>query len=482
VNRVTENNVGLRSERGPVLAAVMLSTGLVAIDSTIIATAVPSIVKEIGGFTEFPWLFSIYLLAQAVSVPVYGKLNDLFGRKPVILWGIGLFLLGSIMCGLAWSIWPLIAFRLVQGLGAGAIMPTTITIVGDLYSVRERATVQGYMASVWAIASVVGPTLGGVFAEWVSWRWIFFVNIPLCLLAGAMIVRAFHERVDRRRPVIDYRGAVLLTAGLTLVILGVLEGGQAWAWDSAASLAVLGAGLAMLLVFGFVERTAAAPVLPLWIFRRRLLVTSGQLAVAVGAILLGLSSYVPIYVQDVLGRGPLVAGFALAALTLGWPISASQAGRVYLRIGFRACVLIGTSLVLAGVALLLLLDETSSVYEVGAYCLVIGLGMGLTAAPTLIAAQSSVGWADRGVVTANNIFLRSLGSALGAAVFGAIANAVVGTGPVDPARLTDAVHRIFIGMLLVAVVMVVLAALIPRSADEATAEPAADTARPVPAE
>src|SRR3954453_2635274 len=206
---VSANSIGLRSERGPVLAAVMLCTALVAIDATIIATAVPSIVKDIGGFTEFPWLFSIYLLAQAVSVPIYGKLNDLFGRKPVILWGIALFLLGSILCGVAWGIWPLIVFRVIQGLGAGAIMPTTITMVGDMYSVRERAKVQGYVASVWGIASVVGPTLGGVFSEYVSWRWIFFVNIPLCLLAGATIWRRFQERVDRGRPSIDYRGASL---------------------------------------------------------------------------------------------------------------------------------------------------------------------------------------------------------------------------------------------------------------------------------
>ena len=476
MSRVPENNVGLRSERGPVLAAVMLSTALIAIDSTIIATAVPSIVEDVGGFTEFPWLFSVYLLAQAVSVPIYGKLNDLFGRKPVILWGIGLFLVSSVLCGLAWNIWALIAFRVLQGLGAGAIAPTTITIVGDLYSVRERSKVQGYVASVWGIASVVGPTLGGVFSEWVSWRWIFFVNIPLCLLAGSMIWRAFHERMDdRRRPAIDYRGAALLTAGLTLVILGVLEGGQAWAWSSPISIAVLAGGLALLTVFAFVERAAAAPVLPLWVFRRRLLVSSGALAVGVGAILLGLSSYIPVYVQDVLGTGPLVAGFALAALTLGWPISASQAGKLYLRVGFRMCALIGTTIVLAGSALLLLLGRDSPVYAVGAYCLVIGLGMGLTAAPTLIAAQSSVGWDERGVVTANNIFLRSLGSALGAAVFGAIANAVVGSGAVDPGRLTTAMHRIFIGMVLVAIVMVALAALIPRSADAVTAP------EPVPA-
>ena len=254
---VTENNVGLRSARGPVLLAVMLSTGLIAIDSTIIATAVPSIVKDIGGFTEFPWLFSVYLLAQAVSVPIYGKLNDLFGRKPVILWGIGLFLLGSILCGVAWSMGLLIAFRLVQGLGAGAIMPTTITIVGDLYSVRERAKVQGYVASVWGIASVAGPALGGIFSEYVSWRWAFLINIPFCLLAAGVLVRRFHEKVERRRPAIDYRGAGLLALGLALVILGALEGGQAWAWNSPASVAILAGGVAALVAFGFVERTAA---------------------------------------------------------------------------------------------------------------------------------------------------------------------------------------------------------------------------------
>src|SRR3954471_2886984 len=434
----------------------MLCTALVAIDSTIIATAVPSVVRDIGGFTQFPWIFSIYLLAQAVSVPVYGKLNDLFGRKPVILWGIGLFLVGSIMCGAAWNIWVLVVFRAVQGLGAGGIMPTTITIVGDLYTVQERAKVQGYVASVWGIASVVGPTLGGVFSEYVSWRWIFFVNIPLCLLAATMIFRRFHERVDRGHPVIDYRGAGLLTGGLTLLILGVLEGGQAWAWISPASIAVLGAGLALLIGFGFAERGAVSPVLPLWIFRRRLLLVSGLLSVGVGAILLGLSSYVPTYVQSALGTGPLVAGFALATLLLGWPIAGSQSGKVYLRLGFRGCALIGSSIVLVGCLLMLLLGRHSSVVEVGAFCLVIGLGMGLTAAPTLIAAQSSVGWDERGVVTASNIFLRSLGSSLGVAVFGAIANAAIGGGPVDPDNLTTAVHRIFIGLVVVAVLMLVL--------------------------
>src|SRR3954467_3034339 len=233
---ITRADVGFRSERGPLLISLMLSIGLVAIDSTIIATAVPSVVASLGGFGQFPWLFSVYLLAQAVSVPIYGKLADLFGGKPMMLLGIGLFLVGSILCGLAWTMPALIAFRAVQGLGAGAVQPMAITIAGDVYSVAERAAAQGYIASVWAVSSVVGPTLGGVSSQLGLWRWIFLVNVPVCLLAGGLLMRNFHETVERGRHRIDYLGALLLTSGMTLAILGVLEGGQAWAWTSPTSI------------------------------------------------------------------------------------------------------------------------------------------------------------------------------------------------------------------------------------------------------
>jgi EmrB/QacA subfamily drug resistance transporter len=461
------SGVGFRSERGPVLIGVMLATGLVAIEATVIATAVPSIVGSLGGFAEFPWLFSIYLLAQAVTVPVYGKLADLYGRKPVMLIGIGLFLLGSVLCGVAWNMWALIAFRAVQGLGAGAVQPMSMTIVGDLYTVQERAKVQGYVAGVWAASSVVGPTLGGVFSEYLSWRWIFFVNVPLCLLAGAMIALRFSERVERRRTRVDYAGAVVLTAGLTLLVLGLLEGGQAWSWASAPSIAVLGSGVVLLAVFVLVERRAADPVVPLGLLGDRLIVTTCLVATAVGAVLLGLTSYVPTYVQVVLGTGPLVAGFALAALTLGWPVSASQSGRVYLRIGIRSTSLIGAAVVVLGAGLLLLLDEGTSVLQVGATCFVVGLGMGFAAAPTLIAAQAAVAWEQRGVVTAANMFFRSLGSAVGVAVFGAIVNGTLGgasveSGDVQPGPLTTAVHHVFLATSAVAVLMLAAVALMPR--------------------
>lgn len=475
------SGVGLRSERGPVLAALMLSTALVAIDATIIATAVPSIVDGIGGFAQFPWLFSVYLLAQAVTVPVYGKLADLFGRKPVMLFGIATFFVGSVLCGVAWSMPLLIASRAVQGLGAGAIQPMSLTIVGDLYSVEERAKVQGYLASVWGMSSVIGPTLGGVFSEYVSWRWIFFVNIPICVIAAVMIQRRFREDVQPTEARIDYLGAGLLTGGLTLLVLGVLEGGQAWAWLSPAGVSVLAVGAGLLTVFVLTQRRSGDPIMPLWVFRRRLLVTSSLVSFAVGGILIGLSSYIPTYVEKVLGTGPLVAGFALATLTMGWPIAASQAGKLYLRIGVRSCALIGVVAVVGGSLLLLLLNENSSVVQVGATCFVIGLGMGLVAAPTLIAAQSSVEWHERGVVTGNNLFSRSLGSALCVAIFGAVANGVASSSAavhgVGRSALNQAVHHVFLSVVVVAVVMAVVIAFMPRNAlRSAAAQPAPDGA------
>lgn len=421
--------VGFRSDRGPILIALMLATGLVAIDSTIVATAVPSIVRDVGGFESFPWLFSAYLLAQAVSVPIYGKLSDMLGRKPIILAGIGLFLLGSILCGIAWSMPALIAFRALQGLGAGAVLPVSITIAGDIYSLEERAKVQGYLASVWAASSVVGPSLGGIFASLGFWRGIFLVNIPLCLLAGWMLVRTLHENVDRAKHRVDYAGAGLLAVSLGLLILGALQGGQAWAWNSPVSIAIFAVGTVLLVLFLLVERRVAEPILPAWVISRRLLGTTALVSFGVGAVMIGLTSYVPTFLEGALATSPLVAGLALAALTLGWPISASQAGRFYLRIGFKATALVGIAVTVAGLLVLTLTAAAPNVLLVALGCFVVGLGLGLVATPTLISAQSSVPWHERGVVTSTNMFARSIGSALGVAVFGAVANAIYADAP-----------------------------------------------------
>lgn len=458
--------VGFRSERGPVLISVMLSTGLVAIDSTVLATAVPSIVGELGGFHQFPWLFSAYLLGQAVTTPIYAKLSDVFGRKPILLLGIGLFLVGSILCAAAWNMLALIIFRAVQGLGAGAVQPTAMTIVGDIYTLAERAKVQGYLASVWAISSVVGPLVGGVFSQLGIWRGVFVINIPLCLLAAWMFHRHFHESITPRRRTVDSLGALFLALAMTALVLAVLGGGQSWAWASAPSIGAFTMGAVLLATFIIAERRAPEPILPLWVFSRRLLCATTIVAFGVGAILMGLTSYVPTYLEGALRVRPVVAGLALAALTIGWPATAAIAGRLYLRWGFKRTAIAGAALVTAGASVLVVMAHRPNVAVVAAVCLVIGGGMGLLAVPTLIAAQSSVGWNERGVVTGNNMFARSLGSAVGVAIFGAVANSIFGPGDIrsiGPAAIQSGSAAVFTGVLVVAAATAVAVVAMPHT-------------------
>jgi EmrB/QacA subfamily drug resistance transporter len=494
--------IGLRSERGPVLIAVMLSTGLVALDSTIIATAVPSIVSDLGGFEQFPWLFSIYLLTQAVTVPLYGKFADVLGRKPVMLWGIAVFLLGSVLCGAAWSMPVLIISRAIQGIGAGAVQPISMTMVGDQYTVEERGKVQGYLATVWAMASVIGPTLGGVFAEYLTWRWIFYVNVPVGAIAVVVLVLKFTETVERRKRRIDYLGAALLTLGCSLLILGLLEGGVAWGWGSVQGILIFVVSGAMLIAFVFVERRAVEPVVPLWVFSKRTLVGGNLASLVIGALLIGMSSYLPTFAEGVLGTGALVAGLTLGAMTVGWPLSASQAGRIYMRLGFRDTALIGSVFVVVGALLIALLPIGATVWETAGAAFVLGIGLGLASVPTLVAVQSTVGWNRRGVVTGTNMFNRSMGSAVGVAVLGAIANATLANrfahppaavaghlppsadatslvlgGHLDPASpvdafvrsaLYDATHNVFLVMFAISVVIVGAVLLMPRKTTELT--------------
>ncbi len=480
---MTKNDVGLRSERGPILLAIMVATGVVAIDATVVSTAVTSIVGDIGGFAQFPWLFSVYLLTQSVTVPVYAKLADTIGRKRIILFGLGVFLLASVLCAFAWNMPSLIAFRALQGIGAGAILPITITIIGDIYTVEERARTQGYVASVWAIAAVAGPALGGLFAMADLWRGIFLINIPLCALAFWLIARGYHETLTRTRHRIDVAGAVLLTAALSLLLLGVLEGGNSWAWASPASFSVFGAGLALLVAFALVERRAAEPVLPLWVLSRPLLRSTNVVGLGVGAALIGLTAFVPTYLQIGLGMSPLVAGLALTTLLIGWPIAASLSGRLYLRIGFRATSILGAAIIVLGTVALALLGPFPSMWGVAIVAFVIGLGFGFAAVPTLVAAQASVGWDERGVVTGANMFARAIGQAVGAAVLGAVANGVIaarGGDESDPATIVAASTAVFAGTAVVAVLLLAAALSMPRDrpAPAAAASGATDPAPP----
>lgn len=410
-------------DRGPILVALMLTMGLAALDSTIVATAIPQIVSSLGGFALFPWVFSIYLLTQAVAVPIYGRLADLFGRKPVLFVGIAIFLAGSALCGAAWSMITLVVFRGLQGIGAGAIIPMTTTIVGDLYTMEERGRIQGYISSVWAMASVVGPALGGVFAQYWTWRGIFYLNLPIGLGAVIMLQRHLREEVHRRSHRIDYAGAGVLTVSLSILILALLEGGVDWSWTSTQSLALFAGAGALLAAFVWIERRASEPILPPWVFSRRVLLSANVASVAIGAVLIGQSSYVPTYAQGVVGVGAVLAGFAMAAMGVGWPMASSQAARLYLRIDFRATALIGSAFTIGGCVLLAtFVQADSGLWRVAFASFVTGIGMGFASTSIIVAVQSVVGWNRRGVATGANMFTRSLGSAVGVAVFGSIAN------------------------------------------------------------
>lgn len=292
-------------QRRWILAALMVTMMLAAMDTTIVSTAIPQIVGDLGGFALFTWVFSIYLLAQTVTIPIYGKLADLFGRKPVLISGALIFLAGSAASAAAWNMEALIVFRGLQGIGAGSIMATVNTLAGDLYSVRERARIQGWLSSVWGIAAIVGPTLGGAFAEYASWRWIFLINLPIGAVAIALIARFLHERVQPRRHRIDFAGAGMVLVAVGTLIFGLLQGGQAWPWLSAPSLAIFAAAAVLIGGVVWVERRAAEPIMPAWLWRHRVLAGTNLAMIGMGLVMMGPNAYLPTFAQSVLGlSGP----------------------------------------------------------------------------------------------------------------------------------------------------------------------------------
>lgn len=340
-----EQTVG--HDRRWVLVALMVTMTLAAMDITIVSTAIPQIVSDLGGFTKFSWVFSIYLLAQTVTIPLYGKLSDIFGRRNILLFGIAVFLIGSAASAVSWNIGSLITFRGIQGLGAGSIMATVNTIAGDIYSVQERARIQGYLSSIWGVSAILGPALGGALAEYVSWRWIFLINLPLGCVSIGLLTTFFKESVVPAKPVIDYKGAILILCTLGLLFVFLLEGGQGWPWFSLPSMALL----ALILLLGAwafrTEKKSADAIMPAWLWKNKTLAYTNLAMVGMGIVMMGPETFLPTFTQVSLGVGVIASGFILASMSIGWPTASALSGKLYLRIGFRETSLIGAVLVLA---------------------------------------------------------------------------------------------------------------------------------------
>ncbi|WP_234018829.1 MULTISPECIES: MDR family MFS transporter [unclassified Streptomyces] len=416
-----------RNARGAVVAALMLSMALAALDSTIVSTAVPQIVGDLGGFSVFSWLFSGYLLAVTVTLPVYGKLSDTLGRKPVLIAGSVLFLAGSLLCASAWNMGALIAFRVVQGLGGGAIQGTVQTLAADLYPLEQRPKIQAKLSTVWATSSVLGPALGGLLASTAGWRWIFLINLPIGAVALFLVVRHLHEpaREPGPRPRIDWAGALAVFAAGGVLLMWLVQGGVAWAWDSAPSIALLCTGVALIGAVVLIERRAPEPILPGWVWKRRTIAAVNLALGAMGLLMVAPTTFLPTYAQSVLGLSPTAAGFVLSVMTLSWPISAALSQHVYRRIGFRDTALIGMTAALGLLIAFPLLPFPGAVWQPTLLSLLLGAALGLFQLPLIIGVQSSVGWAERGTATASILFYRQIGQTVGAAVFGAVANAVI---------------------------------------------------------
>lgn len=480
--------------RGAVVAALMLAMALSALDSTIVSTAVPQIVGDLGGFSLFSWLFSGYLLAVTVTLPVYGKLSDTFGRKPVLVAGASLFLLGSLLCALAWNMGALIAFRILQGLGGGALQGTVQTLAADLYPLEERPRIQARLSTVWAVSAIAGPGLGGVLAAYADWRWIFLINLPVGALALWLIVRHLHEPARESssgtRARVDWAGALAVFACGGVLLTALVQGGVAWPWLSAPSLGLFGAGLALLAAVVVIERRAAEPIIPGWVWRRRVIAAVNLALGALGVLMVAPTVFLPTYAQSVLGLAPVAAGFVLSVWTLSWPVSAALSQHVYRRIGFRNTAMLGI-----GAASLILfafpfLPYPGEAWQPTLLMLLLGAALGLFQLPLIVGVQSTVGWSERGTATASVLFCRQTGQTIGAAAFGAIANGVLaarlggtgdpGAGAADLDSVTraldagtagesvrraiaDAVHAVYLGAAAAAALaFLVLLVVAPR--------------------
>jgi len=405
--------------RGLVLAATMMAIVLTATEGSIVATAMPTIVADLGGFHLFSWAFAAFLLTQAVSIPIYGRLADLYGRKPVFFAGTSLFLAASLLCGLAWEIKSFIIFRALQGVGAGAIQPIATTIVGDIYTPAERARVQGYLSGVFGIAAIFGPPLGAFLVDRVGWPFIFWINLPIGAASFAMLSRFLPERRQTRRHRIDYAGSALLSLGAGALMLVLIE---AQSLGRATIIVLTAVGALALIALAANEKRAAEPLFPASLWRNRVMALGNLGGFTTGALIMAVSGYLPTYVQGAMGGSVLAAGLVLGASSISWALASFAAGRLMVRTSYRLVAVIGGLSLVTGSLLLATLDPGRGFSWAATGSFVIGIGMGFCNTAFVVSIQASVGWSERGVATSSYMFMRIVGQSVGAAVFGAVLN------------------------------------------------------------
>jgi EmrB/QacA subfamily drug resistance transporter len=489
-----------RRSRRLVLMAVMMATFMAAMESSIVATAMPSIVAALGGFRLFSWAFAAYLLTQAVTIPIYGRLADLYGRKRVFYAGTGLFLVASTLCGLAWAMVPLVLFRALQGAGAGAIQPIATTIIGDIYEPQERARIQGYISGVFGVAAIIGPMLGAFLVQHVSWSLVFWINLPIGAITFVMFGLFLHERQRPRRHRIDYLGSALMMFGAGTLMLALVEFGNRADWPTIVALAAV--GIALLAMLGAHERGAPEPVLPLRLWRHRVIAVGSISGLTAGIVMMSINGFLPLYVQGAMNRSPTAAGLALGAASVSWTFASLAAGRLMIRTSYRQAATIGGAALILGTAVLAVLGPASPLWWPIMGSLLIGVGMGFCNTAFLVSTQASVGYGERGMATSSIMFMRIVGNSVGAAVFGAILNFGVSRripeagdavnhllqpsarhqlGPAMIARVSDAIaaglHNVYLLAGIVAVVSLLLALALPARLSPTRPAPTAGTGK-----
>jgi len=415
-------SVTRNKRRAYVLAALVIGMFMASVEGSIVATAVPTIVGDLGGFSLYSWVFSSYLLMSALTILIYGKLSDIFGRKPIFLFGLIVFLIGSLLAGFAGTMKLLILFRFIQGIGAGAIQPIALTIVGDLYSAKERGKIQGYLISVWGISALCGPALGGLFIQYLSWSWVFWVNVPFGILSIIGIIVFFKEKVKKERHAIDYAGAFLLFVVIASLMIVLIEAGVVWDWISTPTLTLIVIFIVGMILFIWRERMASEPVVPLKIWKNPLIVIANVMGVTTGIVVIGLTSFLPSFVQSVMGQSVTVAGFALTAMSVSWTLASVVVGRLLLTSSHRLLLIVGgIALVIGGFFFFFMTGDKGPIWAtIGSF--IMGIGMGLINPLFLMVTQNSVPWNLRGATTSSVMFMRTLGSAIGAALLGGILN------------------------------------------------------------